>query len=222
MKLSWDMLFYSAQVHVMARINAYRRPLAMPLEKDDMALRNFLLQEMASMCSDVRLRWDSHDFVRLRNLTVCRLTMFNARGGGEPEPARLTIKEWDDAFAEAWDLVMAVPRSQQSDYLGSQQSDPPGGQQRADDVFPGKRVAAPKMRRAYEKMCRKLKFNQKKTHNIDIASDSDDQYEEGETYSFETIQLNSIRATVDEAYVILNVNVPNFPVKKTTLQKLKT
>ncbi|GFR76745.1 histone-lysine N-methyltransferase SETD8-A [Elysia marginata] len=65
-----------------------------------MAMHNFLLQEMASMCSDVRLRWDSHDFVRLRNLTVCRLTMFNARRGGEP--ARLTIKEWDDAFAGAW------------------------------------------------------------------------------------------------------------------------
>ncbi|GFS23210.1 hypothetical protein ElyMa_006971100 [Elysia marginata] len=67
-----------------------------------MAMHNFLLQEMASMCSDARLRWDSHDFVRLRNLPVCRQTMFNARRSGEPEPARLTIKEWDDGFAEAW------------------------------------------------------------------------------------------------------------------------
>ncbi|GFR69824.1 histone-lysine N-methyltransferase SETD8-A [Elysia marginata] len=95
------MLFYSAQVHVMARRNALRRPQAMLLEKKDaMAMHNFLLQEMASMCSDVRLRWECHDFVRLRNLTVCRLTMFNARKGGEP--ARLTIREWDDAVAGAW------------------------------------------------------------------------------------------------------------------------
>ncbi|GFR80622.1 histone-lysine N-methyltransferase SETD8-A [Elysia marginata] len=100
MKLKWDMLFYSAQVQVLARRNALRRPQAMPLEKDVMALRNFLLKEMASMCSDVRLSWDSHDFVRLRNFTVCRLTMFNARRGGEP--ARLTMKEWEDAAAGAW------------------------------------------------------------------------------------------------------------------------
>ncbi|GFS17228.1 hypothetical protein ElyMa_006817100 [Elysia marginata] len=66
-----------------------------------MALRNFLLKEMASMCSDVRLRWDSHDFVRLRNLTICRQTMFNARRGAEPEPARLIIKECGDALAGA-------------------------------------------------------------------------------------------------------------------------
>ncbi|GFS26773.1 transposon Ty3-I Gag-Pol polyprotein [Elysia marginata] len=70
----------------------------------------------------------------------------------------------------------------------------------------------------FKKTCRKLKFNQKKTHNIDPTSDSDDQYEEGATCSFETIQLNFVRTTDDEAYVILNVNLLNFPDKKTTLK----
>ncbi|GFS21424.1 transposon Ty3-I Gag-Pol polyprotein [Elysia marginata] len=70
----------------------------------------------------------------------------------------------------------------------------------------------------FKKMCRKLKFNQKKIHNIDLTTDSDNQYEEGATCSFEMIQLNSVRTTDDEAYVILNVNLPNFPDKKTTLK----
>ncbi|GFS17224.1 hypothetical protein ElyMa_006817000 [Elysia marginata] len=41
------------------------------------------------------------------------------------------------------------PGGQQSDPPGGQQSDPLGSQQRAADVFPEKRVAAPKMRRYF-------------------------------------------------------------------------
>ncbi|GFN80973.1 Pol polyprotein [Plakobranchus ocellatus] len=70
----------------------------------------------------------------------------------------------------------------------------------------------------FKKMCRKLKFSKKKTHNIDLTSDSDDEYEDGATCSFETIQFNSVETTDDEAYVILNVKLPNFPDKKTTLK----
>ncbi|GFO05974.1 hypothetical protein PoB_003247900 [Plakobranchus ocellatus] len=67
-------------------------------------------------------------------------------------------------------------------------------------------------------MYRKLKFSKKKTHNIDLTSDSDDEYEDGATCSFETIQFNSVKTTDDEAYVILNVKLPHFPDKKTTLK----
>ena len=36
----------------------------------------------------------------LRDLTVSRLTLFNARRGGEP--ARLTLKEWNEAASGTW------------------------------------------------------------------------------------------------------------------------
>ena len=40
------------------------------------------------------------DYVKLKALACCRLTLFNARRGGEP--ARLTIAEWQDAKSSAW------------------------------------------------------------------------------------------------------------------------
>ena len=40
------------------------------------------------------------DYIKLRALACCRLTLFNARRGGEP--ARLTIAEWQDAKSGAW------------------------------------------------------------------------------------------------------------------------
>ena len=46
------------------------------------------------------MKWDHHDFVKMRNLIVSRLTMFNARRGGEP--ARLTLQEWEEAANNSW------------------------------------------------------------------------------------------------------------------------
>jgi len=53
--------------------------------------------------------WDLHAFIDLRNLIVARLTLFNARRGGEP--ARLLLTEWDDALKGVWidpDMVEKV------------------------------------------------------------------------------------------------------------------
>jgi len=44
--------------------------------------------------------WDSHAYTELRDLTVSRLTLFNARRGGEP--ARLTLAEWKQAEENRW------------------------------------------------------------------------------------------------------------------------
>ena len=44
--------------------------------------------------------WDKHRFVELRDCVVSRLTLFNARRGGEP--SRLFIKCWEDAKEGAW------------------------------------------------------------------------------------------------------------------------
>lgn len=39
-------------------------------------------------------------YVELRDLVVCRLTLFNARRGGEP--SRLLSREWEDAEKGVW------------------------------------------------------------------------------------------------------------------------
>ena len=44
--------------------------------------------------------WDDNLFVKLRNLILTRVTLFNARRSGEP--ARLTLREWNDASRDAW------------------------------------------------------------------------------------------------------------------------
>lgn len=44
--------------------------------------------------------YNKSDFVELRDLVVTRLTIYNARRGGEP--ARLKINEWQDAEKGVW------------------------------------------------------------------------------------------------------------------------
>ena len=63
----------------------------MPVEEDVSKLRAFILNEMQKMSDDELMKWDHNDFVKMRNLIVSRLTMFNARREGEP--ARLTLHE---------------------------------------------------------------------------------------------------------------------------------
>jgi hypothetical protein len=55
---------------------------------------------MHSLATDEYLRWTATEYSELRNLTVTRLTLFNARRGGEP--ARMTLHEWSEAKADNW------------------------------------------------------------------------------------------------------------------------
>lgn len=71
----------------------------MPAESDLLKVRDFIVQEMTKLVEDYK-KWDAHDFISMRNLIVSRVTIFNARLGGEP--ARLTIKEWNDAKNDVW------------------------------------------------------------------------------------------------------------------------
>ena len=43
---------------------------------------------------------DERSFVRLRDCACTRLTLLNARRGGEP--ARLTVDEWNDTRNDKW------------------------------------------------------------------------------------------------------------------------
>lgn len=54
------------------------------------------MQRMAELENEVL---DPLTYIKLRNLIVCRLVLFNARRGGEP--TRLFIKDWEDADSNA-------------------------------------------------------------------------------------------------------------------------
>ena len=98
--LNWDYIFYTAQVMCEQRRNTLRKPQAMPVEEDVSKLRAFILNEMQKLSDDELMKWDHHDFVKMRNLIVSRLTMFNAKRGSEP--ARLTLQEWEEAANNSW------------------------------------------------------------------------------------------------------------------------
>ncbi|GFS19448.1 histone-lysine N-methyltransferase SETD8-A [Elysia marginata] len=72
----------------------------MPLEKDVQILRNFIISEVKVMVQEGDEVWDKHRFIRLRNLICTRLTVFNARRGGES--ARMLLSDWTDAEENAW------------------------------------------------------------------------------------------------------------------------
>ena len=93
--MSWDFIFYTAQVFCESRRNTLRKPGDMPLEKDVQILRNFILSQMKVMVQKRDQEWDKHRFIKLRNLICTRLTLFNARRGGEP--ARMLLSDWTDA-----------------------------------------------------------------------------------------------------------------------------
>ena len=99
LNLNWDFIFFTAQIECELRRGGLRKPLAMPDEDDISLLKNFITNELNKLTEKYEL-WDSHQFVKVRNLVVARLTMFNARRGGEP--ARLTLNEWKEAMEGSW------------------------------------------------------------------------------------------------------------------------
>jgi hypothetical protein len=55
---------------------------------------------MCSLLEDPYKKFNDREFAELRDLADCRLTLFNARRGGEP--ARLTVRNWLDAKSNVW------------------------------------------------------------------------------------------------------------------------
>jgi len=58
------------------------------------------MNQISAIVSDQFGVWDSVHFAELRDLVVSRLTLFNARRGGEP--ARLLVSEWKDGENRVW------------------------------------------------------------------------------------------------------------------------
>jgi len=72
-----------------------RRPAELPSEADIEKIKQYTVDRVSTLLNDEFLLWDAHTFTELCDLAVSRLTLFNARRGGEP--ARLRISEWLDA-----------------------------------------------------------------------------------------------------------------------------
>ena len=77
-----------------------KKPANLPIESDITLLRNFTIESINRLVNDKFIMWDLHSFVLLRNCTCTRLTLFNARRGGEP--ARLLLSDWKEADEGAW------------------------------------------------------------------------------------------------------------------------
>ncbi|XP_057298490.1 uncharacterized protein LOC130629354 isoform X2 [Hydractinia symbiolongicarpus] len=101
LELAKDHIFGEAQqaIHKKRQIRL-RRPMALPLEDDIKALRGHILAKIKQITSDNFLMLDTSAYIELRDASCARLTLFNARRGGEA--ARLLLSEWEDAKSDAW------------------------------------------------------------------------------------------------------------------------
>ena len=77
-----------------------RKPQQLPLEEDISNLRNYILKRINEIVNDPLLLIDASTYIELRDCTCARLTLFNARRGGEP--ARLLLNEWQEAEDNEW------------------------------------------------------------------------------------------------------------------------
>jgi len=77
-----------------------RRVESLPLLSEVQKLKAYICTSMSALTEDNYLHWTSKEFVDLRDLACARLTLFNARRGGEP--ARLHLTDWVDGCNGVW------------------------------------------------------------------------------------------------------------------------
>ncbi|XP_061193714.1 uncharacterized protein LOC133201942 [Saccostrea echinata] len=101
LQLIWPSFFASAEESVVKkRQSDLRRPVRLPSEKEIEQLRDCTKDIIERLSADMFETLDYTKFSQLRDAVVCRLTLFNARRGGEP--SRMTIKDWEDALQDVW------------------------------------------------------------------------------------------------------------------------
>ena len=100
-ELNHEFIFGDAIYHInYRRQKSLRKPIELPIEDDVVKLRQHTINKVSRMVTDDFMVWDSRNFIMLRDLTVSRLTVFNARRGGEP--SRLKLFEWQEAEDNQW------------------------------------------------------------------------------------------------------------------------
>jgi integrase len=97
---NWPILFGEMEYQaVIARTNT-RKPKELPEEEDVKILMNYMQNQITELTSDRYKFTSSDEFATLRNVLLCRVTLFNARRGGEP--SRLTLQQWAEAENGDW------------------------------------------------------------------------------------------------------------------------
>lgn len=103
----WNTVFSDAHYNMLkSRQIKLRKPKKLPIEEDVKIVREFTVNTIAHIVSDEYNFISKNDFVQLRDLLICRLTLYNARRGGEP--SRLLLEEWIDAETNSWISSSAV------------------------------------------------------------------------------------------------------------------
>ena len=96
-----DYIFSDAEYQACnSRLAKLRRPEQLPKSDDLQLFKSFVSAQLVKFTGDPYHLWGSNDFVMLRDILVARLTLFNARRGGEP--CRLLLNEWLDAEKGVW------------------------------------------------------------------------------------------------------------------------
>ncbi|XP_077974938.1 uncharacterized protein LOC120330366 isoform X1 [Styela clava] len=101
LQLRWIRNFGDAEYQVVKnRQSKLRLPSELPIENDVTQIRKYTLETMQREVSDDLSLWGPEKFIVVRNLVISRLTLFNARRGGEP--SRLLVRHWEEAKREQW------------------------------------------------------------------------------------------------------------------------
>lgn len=89
-------VFAEAEHIAIERTFEKRRPAELPCEEMVKRLHDFIKEQITAVSEDFSLQ----NYALLRNLVVCRLTLYNARRG--EEAARMMVTEWNDARNKVW------------------------------------------------------------------------------------------------------------------------
>ena len=101
LELNQNTIFGSAEYKMLEKRQAVlKRPVNLPPDQEVLKLSDFLLLKISHIASNKFNLWNSSSYSELRDLVLCRLTLWNARRGGEP--ARLTLEHWTDAKDSGW------------------------------------------------------------------------------------------------------------------------
>ena len=92
LKLNQHIIFGDARYHInQSRQEKLRLPTRLPDEDGLIKLKQYTIEKIQELCDSFVL-FTYHEFIEVRDATCARLTLFNARRGGEP--SRLKVTQW--------------------------------------------------------------------------------------------------------------------------------
>ena len=99
-KANEDCILSSARYQLeKQRLLKTRKPCQLPMEQDLCDIHRHVIDRIQNLVSEYQF-WTSHSFVELCNIVCTRLTLLNARRGGET--SRLEINVWKEAENDGW------------------------------------------------------------------------------------------------------------------------